>query len=94
MAENWSFYCYSLKKPFPEAHRLALIISFIALSLFSLLILVTAPLHINVWVVIAFLYFSLYHEWKQRRYLFMRFLLGALLWQKIHPVHLEADSGR
>lgn len=69
------FLFYSLKKPFPEAHRLALIFSFIALSLFSLLILVTAPLQINVWIVIAFLYFSLYYEWKQRRYLFMRFLL-------------------
>lgn len=69
------FLLYSLKKPFPEAHRLALIFSFIALSLFSLLILVSAPLQINVWIVIAFLYFSLYYEWKQRRYLFMRFLL-------------------
>jgi stage IV sporulation protein FB len=69
------FLLFSLQKSFPEAHRLTLIISFLSLSIFSLLILVTAPTHLNVWVVIAFLYFSLYHEWKQRRFIFMRFLL-------------------
>jgi stage IV sporulation protein FB len=69
------FLLLSLKKPFPEAHRLTLLMSTGFLSLFAILILITAPTHINVWVVIFFLYFSLYHEWKQRRYVFMRFLL-------------------
>ncbi|MCM2531512.1 M50 family metallopeptidase [Neobacillus pocheonensis] len=69
------FLLLSLQKAFPEAHRMCLIISFFSLSIFSLLILLTAPAHLNVWVVIAFLYFSLYHEWKQRRFIFMRFLL-------------------
>jgi stage IV sporulation protein FB len=69
------FLLLSLKKSFPNAHRSTLIISFYCLILFSLLILFSAPMHINVWVVIAFLYFSLYHEWKQRRFIFMRFLL-------------------
>ena len=69
------FLLLSLKKAFPDAHRMTLIVSFFSLSIFSLLILLAAPTHINVWVVIAFLYFSLYHEWKQRRYIFMRFLL-------------------
>ncbi|MDP4084566.1 MAG: M50 family metallopeptidase [Bacillota bacterium] len=69
------FLLFSLQNPFPNAHRLTLLISFIGLSLFSFLILLTAPNHINVWIIIGFLYFSLYHEWKQRRYVFIRFLL-------------------
>jgi stage IV sporulation protein FB len=69
------FLLLSLKRPFPEAHRLTLLMSTGFLTLFAILILITAPTHINVWVVILFLYFSLYHEWKQRRYVFMRFLL-------------------
>lgn len=69
------FLLFSLKKPFPEAHRLTLILSFLSLSFFSILIVIAAPLHLNVWIVIAFLFFSLYHEWKQRRFIFMRFLL-------------------
>ncbi len=69
------FLLLSLKRSFPSAHSLTLIISGCSLSLFSLMILLAAPTHINVWVVIAFLFFSLYHEWKQRRFVFMRFLL-------------------
>jgi stage IV sporulation protein FB len=69
------FLLFSLKMPFPTAHHLTIMISFLCLSLFSLVIFVTAPTHLNVWIVIAYLYFSLYHEWKQRRYVFIRFLL-------------------
>lgn len=69
------FLLFSLQKPFPDAHRLTLTLSIISLTLFSMLILFSAPYHLNVWVIIAFLYFSLYHEWKQRRFVFMRFLL-------------------
>jgi stage IV sporulation protein FB len=69
------FLLLSLQKPFPQAHRLTLIISFICLNLFSLLIFITALTQLNLWIVIAFLYFSLYYEWKQRRYVFIRFLL-------------------
>jgi stage IV sporulation protein FB len=65
----------SLKNSIPRAHRLTLILSFFSLCFFSLVILLAAPTHINVWVIIAFLYFSLYHEWKQRHFVFMRFLL-------------------
>jgi len=69
------FLLLSLKDSFPSAHRLTLLISFLCLSLLSILILLTSPANLNVWVVIAFLFFSLYHEWKQRRYIFIRFLL-------------------
>src|SRR4051812_43852104 len=66
------FLLLSLKDSFPRAHQLTLLISLFCLSLFSVLILLTAPMHLNVWVVIFFLFFSLYHEWKQRRHIFMR----------------------
>jgi stage IV sporulation protein FB len=69
------FLLLSLNKSFPNAHRNTLIFSFLALIIFSISILVTSPLNLNVWIVIAFLFFSLYHEWKQRRFVFMRFLL-------------------
>jgi stage IV sporulation protein FB len=69
------FMLLSLKKSFPTAHRLTLLISFFSLAIFSILTLITAPTHLNVWIIIAFLLFSLYHEWKQRRFIFMRFLL-------------------
>jgi stage IV sporulation protein FB len=69
------FLLLSLNKAFPFAHRTTLIFSFLALIIFSMIILVTSPLNLNVWIVIAFLFFSLYHEWKQRRFVFMRFLL-------------------
>ena len=69
------FLLLSLKNSFPSAHRLTLLISFFSLSLFSVTILLASPSNINVWVVIGFLFFSLYHEWKQRRFIFMRFLL-------------------
>lgn len=69
------FLLLSLKNSFPQAHRFTLILSFFGLCLFSLVIFLTAPTHLNVWVVIGYLFFSLYHEWKQRRFIFMRFLL-------------------
>lgn len=82
------FLLLSRNKPFPEAHRLTLLISFVFLSFFSIFTLVVAPYHINVWVIIFFLYFSLYYEWKQRRYVFMRFLLERYYGKKEGPHHL------
>ncbi|MDR7077935.1 stage IV sporulation protein FB [Neobacillus niacini] len=69
------FMLLSLKKSFPIAHRQTLLISFSSVGIFSVLTLFAAPEQINVWIIVGFLLFSLYHEWKQRRYIFMRFLL-------------------
>lgn len=69
------FMLFSLKRSFPSAHRSTLLISIISLGIFTLLTLLIAPTHLNIWIIIGFLAFSLYHEWKQRRYIFMRFLL-------------------
>jgi len=69
------FLLLSLRISFSEAHRLTLTISGISLCLFAFVIIIFAPTHINVWIIIAFLIFSLYHEWKHRRFIFMRFLM-------------------
>lgn len=89
------FLLLSLKHSFPHAHRVTLLLSVASLGLFSFLILMIAPSHINVWVVIAFLAFSLYHEWKQRRFIFMRFLLERYYGKKSNPsalVPIQADE--
>ncbi|AST92732.1 M50 family metallopeptidase [Sutcliffiella cohnii] len=60
---------------FSIAHEKALRFSFFFLIAFSILYLIVAPLHLNVWIIVAFLLFSLIQEWRQRHYVFIRFLL-------------------
>lgn len=91
------FLLLSLNYPFPSAHRLTLLFSFIGLGLFSLLIAATAPNHINVWIIISFLCFSLYHEWKQRHYVFIRFLLERYYGKNtgaysLKPIEADSDA--
>ncbi|WP_059171277.1 M50 family metallopeptidase [Bacillus sp. FJAT-27445] len=69
------FLLLSTWRPFPVAHQWMLISSFTCLTFFSIATLLTVPLHLNIWLVAGFLYFSLYLEWKQRHFVFMRFLL-------------------
>ncbi|MFC0474289.1 M50 family metallopeptidase [Robertmurraya beringensis] len=91
------FLWLSIKKPFPKAFKQTLLLSFIALGLFSAVILVTEPLNLNVWIIISFLLFSLYYEWKQRRYVFVRFLLERYYGKKdtfgtLIPLNVEEDE--
>jgi stage IV sporulation protein FB len=65
-----SFHC-----AFPDAHQKALQVSIGAVLLFIISVLIISPIQLNIWVILAFLLFSLYHEWKQSRYVFLRFLL-------------------
>lgn len=69
------FLLFSYLKSFPDAHRATLMISLVSIVIFSLFSLFFMPMNLNVWIVLAFLAFSLYHEWKQQRFVFMRFLL-------------------
>lgn len=73
----------SLKEPFSYAHRNSIIISSVGLVLFALTVLLLQPLNLNIWIVIFFLAFSLYFEWKQSRYVFVRFLLERYYGKKI-----------
>ncbi|MBT2681668.1 M50 family metallopeptidase [Bacillus sp. ISL-35] len=69
------FILLSMNTSFQEAHLRTLYASVGALLIFSASLLFIAPLTLNVWVIIGFLAFSLYFEWKQRRFTFMRFLM-------------------
>ena len=60
---------------FQKAHQLLLFVSVISMTIFSMIVLAISPINLNIWVVIAFLLSSLYFEWKQGKYVFMRFLL-------------------
>lgn len=60
---------------FLEAHRKAVIYSVGFLVGFTVITLVLSPTHLNIWIVVSFLTFTLIKEWKHRRYVFMRFLL-------------------
>jgi stage IV sporulation protein FB len=69
------FLLFSYVKSFPEAHRSTLLVSLCSIIIFSSVTLLLMPKNLNVWIILAFLAFSLYHEWKQHRFVFMRFLL-------------------
>lgn len=91
------FLWMSLNYAFPEAHRKALLVSTGSIIVFAALILFTSPINLNIWVVISFLLFSLYHEWKQSRYVFIRFLLERYYgknsdFRTLKPLVVEDDE--
>ncbi|MCU9614005.1 M50 family metallopeptidase [Caldibacillus lycopersici] len=61
--------------PFIKALKLAIITSFIFLLLYCCMIVILFPFHLNGWFMALFLMITLYKEWKNRPYIFMRFLL-------------------
>ncbi len=63
------------RQPFLKAMQKSLLSSFILLAIVHLFILFYSPLHLHLWLVLFYLYVSLWLEWKQLRYTFMRFLL-------------------
>lgn len=69
------FLLFSLKHSFPQAHYRTLLVSLGSIILFIILVLIISPLNLNIWIVISFIIISLNAEWKQRSYVFMRFLL-------------------
>ncbi len=66
---------FSKFTPYATSHERMLQCSFFFLSLFFLVYLWIDPLHLNMWIISIFLFYSLYTEWKQRHFVFMRFLL-------------------
>ncbi|WP_243297467.1 M50 family metallopeptidase [Bacillus litorisediminis] len=60
---------------FRKAHLYTLYTTAGTLVITLLAILIWNPLHLNSWVIWIFLMFSLWKEWKQRPFVFIRFLL-------------------
>lgn len=69
------YYLFSLRWPFRLALERAIAVSGIVLFLFALSILMIFPAHLNGWLMVVFLAYSLLKEWRNRHYTFMRFLL-------------------
>ena len=87
----------SLQESFPNAHRRTMMISLISLLIFTLLVLILQPVNLNMWIIIGFLAFSLYMEWKQSRYVFIRFLLERYYGKKnefevLKRIHVSEDE--
>lgn len=66
---------FSKKLSFQKSLLTTLRCSLFLLFLFSMISLYLLPFHLNLWVVILFLFFSHFFEWKQRSYAYMRFLM-------------------
>ncbi|WP_214481461.1 M50 family metallopeptidase [Bacillus sp. SM2101] len=69
------FVILSLKQPFSNAHKRTLSCSFILILVMVVIFLIIYPFQLNLWMIIGFLAYSLIIEWRQRHYVFMRFLL-------------------
>jgi len=80
----------SYKDAFPIAQKMTIKISAACIFLFLLLLLIVQPFNLNLWIVISFLVFSLYYEWKQRRYVFVRFLLERYYGNKMEFTTLKS----
>ncbi|UOE96516.1 M50 family metallopeptidase [Alkalihalobacillus sp. LMS39] len=64
--------------PFEQAQKIAIYSSVFILCVVAIVSYINVPFHLNLWVVLSFLCISNYLEWKQRHFVFMRFLLDRL----------------
>ncbi len=92
------FLLLSRKMPFPEAHSQALFISCSLLLVFAAAMLAFAPFTLNTLIIICFLAFSIFFEWKQRRYAFLRFLMERYYgsvhdFRELKPISVHEDDG-
>lgn len=91
------FLFLSLYQPFPEAHQRVVQISAASTLVFAIFVLLYQPVNLNIWVILGFLLFSLFHEWKQSRYIFMRFLLERYYgknnnFRNLKPIIVQEDE--
>lgn len=91
------FLCFSYFQSFPNAHRLMIICSLIGVILLSIISYFFIPLHLNLWLIIAFLLYSLYQEYKQRSFAYIRFLIERYYGKKqelllLKPITVDQDE--
>ncbi|MGE6259562.1 M50 family metallopeptidase [Heyndrickxia sporothermodurans] len=88
---------YSVNKPFLQSVRFSLISSVIFLIIFNIICMLLTPLNLNIWIVIIYLYLSLWAEWKQMNFVFMRFLLERyygkkMILTRLRPLKVNGDD--
>lgn len=73
----------TMRTSFRRAHGQALYASIFFLSVFFICLLTMAPMQINLWIIVCFLAHAIWFEWKQRTYVWMRFLLERYYGKRI-----------
>ncbi|MBM4762431.1 M50 family metallopeptidase [Bacillus sp. B15-48] len=91
------FLLLSFRKAFPHAHQLTIYLSAFSLLLFTIAVLILGPFTLNVFIIVVFLSFSLIYEWRQRRYVFLRFLMERYYgnqgdFRLLMPLNVSADE--
>lgn len=69
------FLLLSYRIPFLEAYKKSLLFSACLLAIISLFAAFLYLQQLHLWMIIFFLLYSLYTDWKHRQYVYMRFLL-------------------
>lgn len=75
---------FSKKLPFQKSLEVTLKSSFAILCVFSIISFYIFPFHLNLIVVLIFLFFTHYFDWKKRSFAYMRFLMERH-YQKYEP---------
>ncbi|GER66197.1 stage IV sporulation protein FB [Weizmannia acidilactici] len=82
--------------PFLRAFRITIFSSLAVLLIFHATALFNTPANLNIWAVAVYLYASLWKEWKQLYFVFIRFLLERYYGNR-DPLHdletLRVDAG-
>ncbi|MBL5830033.1 M50 family metallopeptidase [Heyndrickxia sporothermodurans] len=88
---------FSVNKPFLQAIRITLFISLLFLLIFHVISIIITPFNLNIWIVVIYLYISLWAEWKQMNFVFMRFLLERYYGKKmdfkrLRPLNINGEE--
>lgn len=91
------FNVLSYRFPYLQAHEKMMKLSCVFFSVILVWQLLWNSNNIMMWVLLIFLAVSLYQEWKQRRYAFMRFLLERYYGnkrgiEKIAPIEVKTED--
>lgn len=73
----------TMRTSFRRAHEQALYASIFFLSVCFICLLTMAPMQINLWIIVCFLAHAIWFEWKQRTYVWIRFLLERYYGKRI-----------
>ncbi|MBS4199806.1 M50 family metallopeptidase [Bacillus sp. FJAT-49732] len=87
----------STRHPYIKACRLSLMSSFAVLIALHAMLLLFYPLNINIWMILLYLDITLWTEWKQQRYVFIRFLLERhygknITFSQLHPIDAKGEE--
>ncbi|USK90952.1 M50 family metallopeptidase [Rossellomorea marisflavi] len=87
----------AMKWNYLKAYEYTLLLSFGLLLCFHAFVLLASPANLNLWVILTFLYFSLWKDWKQRRYVFMKFLMERYYgdhrqFLELKPLPVDSES--